>query len=167
MAWSSPRTWATGELVTATLMNQEIRDNFNAAFPLGSVDGAWPSWTPTLTQTGAVTKTVTYARYMKVGRTTIAAFDLAVTGTGTASAAVTVSLPVTAATSSLKVGAGSIFDTSAGTQFKGVVELASTTTLAFVPTETTVNNNLGATSFTAALASGDLVRGFAIFEAAS
>jgi hypothetical protein len=33
MAWSSPRTWTTGEVVTAAHMNQEVRDNFLAAFP--------------------------------------------------------------------------------------------------------------------------------------
>jgi len=27
MAWSSPRTWTAGELVTAAFLNQEIRDN--------------------------------------------------------------------------------------------------------------------------------------------
>jgi hypothetical protein len=27
MAWSSPKTWTTGELVTAANMNQEVRDN--------------------------------------------------------------------------------------------------------------------------------------------
>lgn len=29
MAWTTPRTWATGELVTATIMNTHIRDNLN------------------------------------------------------------------------------------------------------------------------------------------
>ena len=30
MAWSAPRVWVASELVTAALMNQEIKDNFNA-----------------------------------------------------------------------------------------------------------------------------------------
>jgi hypothetical protein len=29
MAWSSPRTWSTGELVTAAFMNTHVRDNLN------------------------------------------------------------------------------------------------------------------------------------------
>ncbi len=29
MAWSAPRTWVTGELVTSTLLNTHLRDNFN------------------------------------------------------------------------------------------------------------------------------------------
>ncbi len=28
--WTTPRTWATGELVTATLLNEELRDKFEA-----------------------------------------------------------------------------------------------------------------------------------------
>jgi len=27
MAWTAPRTWAVGELLTATLLNQQLRDN--------------------------------------------------------------------------------------------------------------------------------------------
>jgi hypothetical protein len=30
MAWSTPRDWASGELVTHTIMNAHIRDNFDA-----------------------------------------------------------------------------------------------------------------------------------------
>lgn len=29
MAWTDPRTWATGELVTADIMNTHVRDNLN------------------------------------------------------------------------------------------------------------------------------------------
>ncbi len=32
MAWTSPRTWTTGELVTAAIMNTHVRDNLNALF---------------------------------------------------------------------------------------------------------------------------------------
>jgi hypothetical protein len=30
VAWSAPRTWASGELVTASIMNSAVRDNLNA-----------------------------------------------------------------------------------------------------------------------------------------
>lgn len=30
MAWTAPRTWSTGELVTATMMNTHVRDNLLA-----------------------------------------------------------------------------------------------------------------------------------------
>lgn len=34
MAWTTPRTWTTGELVTAAIMNAHVRDNFNALAPI-------------------------------------------------------------------------------------------------------------------------------------
>lgn len=46
MAWSTPRTWTTGERVTAAHMNQEVRDNFDAVFP---DEEAAASWSPTMT----------------------------------------------------------------------------------------------------------------------
>ena len=45
MAWSDPRTWVTGEIVTAAHLNQEVRDNLDAGFSDG-VTGV--DWTPTL-----------------------------------------------------------------------------------------------------------------------
>lgn len=30
MAWTAPRTWTTGELVTAAIMNTHVRDNLSA-----------------------------------------------------------------------------------------------------------------------------------------
>ena len=35
MAWSSPRTWTTGELVTAAMLNTDVRDNLNF-LPVGA-----------------------------------------------------------------------------------------------------------------------------------
>lgn len=64
---TGPKTWIVGETVSAALLNQEIRDQFNSFF------GPWtvfaPGWfvetgsVPTLGN-GALT-----GRYMKVGRT--------------------------------------------------------------------------------------------------
>lgn len=33
MAWTAPRTWVAGELVTASIMNTHVRDNFEALYP--------------------------------------------------------------------------------------------------------------------------------------
>ena len=41
MAWLSPRTWTTSEIVTAAHMNQEIRDNLDAAFPHEESATSW------------------------------------------------------------------------------------------------------------------------------
>jgi hypothetical protein len=62
----TPRTWVVGEVVSAALMNQEIRDQFLSFF------GAWTDYTPTWTaETGgtpAVNNGSLTGRYLKVGR---------------------------------------------------------------------------------------------------
>ena len=45
MAWTTPRTWNSAEVVTKTIMDTHIRDNLNAM-------SAWTSYTPTWTGTG-------------------------------------------------------------------------------------------------------------------
>lgn len=61
----APRTWVVGETVTAALMNQEIRDQFNELF------AAWTDFTPTW---GADSGTTTVGngslagRYLQAGR---------------------------------------------------------------------------------------------------
>lgn len=37
MSWTTPRTWAPGELVTAAMLNQHLRDNLVAILPIGSL----------------------------------------------------------------------------------------------------------------------------------
>jgi microcystin-dependent protein len=38
MAWTPPRTWVTGELVTASMLNTHLRDNLLAAVPTGKYE---------------------------------------------------------------------------------------------------------------------------------
>ena len=45
MAWTSPRTWAAAETVTAAIMNAHVRDNLKAM-------SEWTSYTPTWAATG-------------------------------------------------------------------------------------------------------------------
>lgn len=45
MAWTTPRTWTSSEVVTAAIMNAHVRDNFDAL-------SEWTSYTPTWTGTG-------------------------------------------------------------------------------------------------------------------
>lgn len=133
--------------------------------------GAWTSWTPAVVQSGSVTTTNTRSRYGRWGRLIVLTTQLAVTSSGTGTNVVTISLPVTAATSSgIQIGAGAIIDTSAGTEYRGVPYLASTTTLALRATATDGGAvGLGATgsTFTAGLASGDSIEVSMIYEAAS
>jgi hypothetical protein len=131
--------------------------------------GALTSWTPTVTQSGPVTVTVTYARYQRIGRKVKCWFKLDVTGSGTAANAVIIGgLPFTAASSGFVVGAGEINDVSVPSRFGALLFLGSTTTIEFHSVGSTANDNrLGVTSFTAGLASGDIVDGCFEYEAAS
>lgn len=38
MAWTAPRTWATGELVTAAMANEQWRDNLKALAPISHTE---------------------------------------------------------------------------------------------------------------------------------
>lgn len=93
MAWTTPRTWTDGELVTAALLNAHIRDNLTAlAYSSGT-------YTPTyqgLTTGGTTTYTVQQGTYRRIGDLVIAQIEVTwsnATGTGAA----IVSLPVAAA----------------------------------------------------------------------
>jgi hypothetical protein len=158
MAWTSPRTWAAGEKITAALLNTHLRDNLLA------IGGSWTSYTPTLTQSGTVTKTVTYAKYLACGKLILGNVRLAATGAGTTNNPVLVGLPVASqTTTSLCVGSGDLVDSSAGLHYVGAAVLASTTTIGLVADglATWVGN---APNF--ALASGDEIRIWFHYEAA-
>src|SRR6476659_5653960 len=91
------KTWATNDVVAASDLNTQFRDQvvstvtsgtrptgtegqviyetdtdllyiYNGGWVRFGASGAWTSWTPTLVQSSAVTKTVTYAKYEKIGR---------------------------------------------------------------------------------------------------
>lgn len=166
---ATPKTWVAGDVLTAAQLNAELRDALLGAFSLGPPDSAWTGFTPTLVQSGAVTKTSTYAKYTRVGRTIKAAYVLTCTGAGTAANPVTIGLPVPAAqTSLLCVGSGWIFDASANLMYRGVAEITGASTFAFRDTMSTVATLfLGATGFTAALASSDIISGTVTYEAAT
>lgn len=130
--------------------------------------GAWSSWTPTVTQSGSVTVTVTRARFARYGRKIEFYALLSVTGSGTAANEVLMSLPVTASTSAYVInGAGYIVDASATTQYPGIAFLKTTTTVGLVPSNVTGIGLLGALGFTAGLASGDTIQISGTYEAAS
>jgi hypothetical protein len=129
--------------------------------------GAWTAYTPTLTQSAAVTKTVTYAKYVRIGKTVCFSLYLDVTGTGTAANEVVVGLPVTAATSAgVHVGSGMIFDASAGIVYNGNAFLASATAVKLWPSADGTAAGLGSRAFTAALGNADQIRITGIYEAA-
>lgn len=92
MTWTIPRTWVAGEIVTASMLNTHVRDNFNAI-------GTWTDYTPawTAATTNPVLNNGTKAgRYIQAGD--LVFVDILVTmgstttyGSGTWS----ISLPIT------------------------------------------------------------------------
>lgn len=146
--------------------------NLGVAGGWAAVDSpVWTSYTPTLIQSGTVTATVTRARYVRIGSgpgsTVIVAARLAVTGSGTGGNVVTISLPVTAAYAGIHGGAGIIYDASTGFTYAGLAKTRTTTTASLVPCNTTSpSDDLGAVSFTAGLASGDVIDFTLTYEAA-
>ena len=93
--------------------------------------GAWTSYTPTVTQGVAVSKTVTYAKYVKLGRTVIGNMLLAITSSGTVSTQITVTTPVTAAQAgNIAIGQAYFYDGTRNVPLTGV--LSSTTAFSFM-----------------------------------
>jgi hypothetical protein len=133
-------------------------------FPVG-VD-AWQSFTPSVTQSNAVSVTVNQAMYMKIGRLVVANYYLTCTGTGTAGQRVIIGLPVASATAGLAAcGSGMIFDASATAFWSGTAIVDTATTFRF--SGYNVGNYLGTAGFTAALASGDIISAFVSYQADS
>lgn len=150
--------WASGQILTAAALNTEQSDldTIQGYFPLGA--GVWTAYTPTLTQGGAVTKTVTSARYMRTGRWITAQVALAVTGPGTAANAVLVGLPVQAF-AAVCYGTGWILDASAGAFFAGSSYPSSGLVSGLlIGNAAGVGNVAGIAGFTAALAAGDTIQ---------
>ena len=141
----------SGQVLTAATMN--------------SIGAAWETWTPTVTQSGAVTATTTLGRYMRIQKLVIAVAKMTITGTGTANNAVTLSLPITANNTAQMIGSGSIYDSSANLLDLVICEGATTTTTKFY------RNGAGGAAFwgidpNVALGSGDVISVTFMYEAA-
>ena len=149
----------------AALLDETAHDALDHTGLTGVGGGSAPTWTgytPTLTQSATVTKTVTYAEYMEQGTLVFVRGVLAVTGTGTSANAVVIGLPVAADFTvgapgfGFVCGVGKIRDDSATQSYLGIVNIVSTTTFQVMPLVPGTNvSGLGASQFTAALATGD------------
>lgn len=129
-------------------------------FALG-VD-AWTAYTPTLTQSATITKTVTSAQYSRSGRIIVGQATLVATSAGTAANAVLVGLPVASAGAGPVGGQMFVLDASTGIWHVGPALMATTTSVGMAVQ--------GATGFFGAsitIASGDNIRISFQYEAAS
>lgn len=92
--------------------------------------GAWTDFTPTLTQIATVTKTVTYARWMRIGRLITAQCVLTITNAGTAGNPVAVGIPIAPAVTVGNQVIGSFSYQDSGTAiYSGAAIMASATTV--------------------------------------
>lgn len=163
----APRTWVVGEVVTAALLNQEIRDQIN------SMLAAWTSYTPTWT--AATTNPVLgngtlVGRYMKIGRTVQYHINLIPGSTTTfGSGGYSFDMPATSANAGASyVGTAQIL---AGSRWAGqnVISPNATTTSPFFSTNstTTTLSQMSPTVPVNPLASGHQLRITGTYETAA
>lgn len=135
---------------------------------VGPVHGVLSSWTPTVVQSTSVAVTNSYSRYQRVGRKVTGWFDVVCTGTGNAGFAVSVAVPVTAAHAGQPVGTGQLYDASTNLHHYGVLGVSGSATTFEINIASgagTADTRLGVVGMSAALASGDVLRGGFTYEA--
>jgi hypothetical protein len=161
----APRTWVVGEVVSAALLNSEIRDQFN------SILAAWSTYVPVWGATGtapALGNGSLNGRYMKVGRTVHFEATMIMGSTSTyGTGSWTMTLPVATATKSTTGNAVlRFYDSSAGANYVGVGQIGSADTAArfFAQSGSTANI---ATGVPFVWAASDEFRLSGTYEAAS
>jgi len=120
MAWSTPRTWVAGELVTAAIMNAHVRDQFNvtAAAAASTAGGLFVA-----TGTNTMAERIpTSASDLNVARSTASVTYVALTG----APAVT----VTTGTIALVLFSATLWNSSGGSKSHVSVAVSSATTRA-------------------------------------
>lgn len=126
---------------------------------------AWQSWTPTVMQLGAVTVTVTFARYLVMGQMVMLEAVLNVTGAGTVGNAIVIGglpaaiRPVNAISNVHVLGTMNIADASAGLHFIGALVHAGVDSMQGIRDNTGVFIGAGF-----ALANGDTIGFNATYE---
>lgn len=152
--------FTAGTVLTAAALDAA----FAAPFPTG-IDG-WTAFIPTLVQGATVSKTVSHASYMKIGRLVHATYALNCTSSGTAANVVQLGLPVPALSAAFAgVGSCMIFDASASVFWHGHGIIDTATTVKFASYN--AGNYLGGGGFVAALAAGDIISASLTYQSAS
>lgn len=163
MAWVTPTNVAAGDAILASKWNQDVVAN---AVELAPFMAAWTTFTPTIAQGTAtnISKTVTYSKYVRVGKMLWWQFRLDVTGAGTFSNAVTLTMPVNPVFTSVNnIGVGTINDASGPTMYNGSWIVISN--LMYFVGDWSSANTWG-TVPNIALASSDTISGNVVYEVA-
>jgi len=121
--------------------------------------GKWQSWTPTITQGSAVSRTIDRAQYVQIGKVVIAVCSLAITGAGTVGQTITLSLPVNAVAGVGGLGSFRWFD-AGNTNYAGTSIISDTTTVIF-----TINGNGNYLGADQTLANSDVFQMSITYEA--
>jgi hypothetical protein len=132
------------------------------AATLNTIGAAWEAYTPTLVQGVTVTKTIAYAKYCQIQKLCIVNLDLNVTSAGTAAAAISIGLPLTAVAGTQQIGSGFVYDQNINALYSGPASLATTTTINMLYQ---TGSPIGQ-SPSMALASGDVIRLMVAYEVA-
>lgn len=136
--------------------------------PIGNLS-AWNTYTPTLTQSATISKTVTYARYNQIGRQVVAQGSLAATSAGTANNVIKIGLPVTGVQT--LVPGGMIWWIASGVYYTACAAMDTTSTIVGVLPTLAVNlgqtATVGGSAYDNQVASGDTLAFSFVYEAAS
>lgn len=119
---TAPRTWVASEVVTAAMMNTEVRDAFTG------IQAVWTTYTPTITGWTQGNGTVA-GRYMQIGKTIKVRIKFTFGSTSVASGSINFSDPVAAASDYVThdtVGGCHLFDTSAAAHQHGLTIMVGT-----------------------------------------
>lgn len=127
-------TFADGVVLTAAELNTA---------------GEWSSYTPTLTQSVTVTKTVNWARYTKLNKLVIGSVKVTATGAGTADNAIKIGLPVNASSDNYLLGTGFFATSATATHVPLLTMYDTASTVVFRATSATDSyaDLLGTTNF--------------------
>jgi hypothetical protein len=128
---------------------------------------AWTSYTPTVTQGVAITKTINYAKYALINKVLAVHVMMTCTSAGTGSSIVTVSTPIAATNTDSPYfgcnGVATFYDASAAKPY--VMGLhSSSTSFAFV--DITAGGNYFGAIPAVTIANGDVISFMAVYEVA-
>lgn len=176
-ASSAARDTALSSVKTEGMLSYQTDNNdldiyTGSAFStlIAPAHGAWTAWTPTVTQSATVSGS-SASYYIRISRLIIASLYFAPSSSGTAANAIVISLPVTARGGTTVVYAGpmiTVEDTSAASRWAGPALMVSTTTFKIQDMNSIGSSAyLGASSFTAAITTGDFIYGQLMYEAAA
>ena len=126
MAWTTPGTATAGEVLTAAFWNANVRDNFNAQFPLGAT---LTDFVPTLTSGWALGNATYAAKYYKAGNIVSFYAFITVGSTTTKGTDMRMTLPVAAASVDALWNIGVQFEDVGSAFVLGTARGAGTTSL--------------------------------------